>query len=73
MLRELYAAVGPVGTLIIATLGFISAVAWLMAVAGISLRPWPRSLKAAAVVTISVFPPLSLIVLAHIHFSDRKE
>ncbi len=73
MLRELYAAVGPIGTLIIATLGFVSAVGWLMAVAGISLRPWPRLLKAVAVVVISVLPPLSLFILAHIHFAERKE
>ncbi|PIQ63378.1 MAG: hypothetical protein COV99_03085 [Bacteroidetes bacterium CG12_big_fil_rev_8_21_14_0_65_60_17] len=73
MLRELYAATGPIGTLIIATLGFISAVGWLMAVAGISLRPWPRLLKAVVVLCISLLPPLSLFVLAHIHLADRKE
>lgn len=73
MLRALYAAFGPIGTLVIATLGFVSAVGWLMAVAGISLRPWPRALKAVTVVVISLLPPLSLLVLAHIHFAERKE
>ena len=63
---------GPVGTLFIATLGFVSAVSWLMAVAGVVVRPWKPLLKWSTVVIMSLFPPLSLFVLAWIHMKEQQ-
>lgn len=71
MLRIVYDWVGAGGTLFLATVGFVSAISLLMAVAGVVIRGWPRPLKWVVIVAMSLLPPLSLFVLGYIHFKEQ--
>ena len=72
MLREIHSIFGTGGTLLLSVIGFVSAIAWLMAVTGIVIRDIPRWLKIVLVPVISAVPPLSILLLAWFAYRDRR-
>jgi len=72
MLREIHSIFGTGGTLLLSAIGFVSAIAWLMAVTGIVIRDIPKWLKIVLVPIISAIPPLSILLLAWFAYRDRR-
>jgi len=73
MLREIYSAVGGVGAFFVAIAMFLSFVGWWMAVTGTVMRILPLSLKVFFVVIVSLFPPLSIVLISAYLIQDRRK
>ncbi len=72
MLREIYTAVGGVGAFFVAIAMFLSFVGWWMAVTGTVMRTLPATVKALLVVVVSLFPPLSIVLISGYLVQDRR-
>ena len=72
MLREIYITFGSIGTFFAAIFMCATVLSWFLAVTGTVLKQQTTSLKTGIIVAISLFPPLSVGVLAAYLRSERK-
>src|SRR5690554_2880656 len=64
MLAQLDAALGTGGLAVLALFGTVSFLAWMPAIAGVVISERPLARKLPLFVALSLFPPISLVIMA---------
>ncbi len=72
MLRDIYLEFGAAGTLFTAVLIVGTTLSWFQAIAGLVVCKLPVLAKVGVIASVSIVPPLSLIVAGYLFFKSRS-
>jgi len=72
MLRDIYLEFGVLGTLVTAVLIVGTTLSWFQAIAGLVVSKIPTLAKLGAIASVSIVPPLSLIVAGYLFFRSKS-